>query len=201
MANTISELNGESALFWDDIRADKNQIFSTRTVSRPIQCQDDLKRALLSHALNVCRKSRGQKSLISELVIFARTSRFQDGPDKIFNCLLTFSAPTNCYKKVAAEVIKHVDLNYRPGADFKKVGAGAIALVPELYSMSDLFGGTADDVAFADTIDAINKRFGNGTVSLGAALNANAATFLVGRNNLSPRYLTAWHELPRVLCK
>ena len=201
VANTVSELNGEPALFWDDIRAPKKQIFSTRTVSRPIQCLDDLKRAITSHALNVCRKAREQQSLISQLVIFARTSRFAEAPAGSFNCLISFSTPSSCYKKVAAAVSLHIERHYVPGDDFNKIGAGAIALTPERYSIADLFTEVFDDQPLSGVIDSVNQRFGKGAVSLASTLNTDAATFMVSRQNLSPRYLTAWHQVPRVFCK
>lgn len=201
VANTANELNGVPALFWDDIRAPKKQIFSTRTVSRPIQSFDDLKRALTSHALNVCRKVREQRSLIVQMILFARTSRFREAPAGEFSSLISFSSPTSCYKKVAAVVNEHIERNYVQGDDFNKIGAGAIALTPEQYSISDLFNDMPDDQALATVIDSVNQRFGKGAVSLATTLNTDAATFGVSRQNLSPRYLTEWHQLPRVLCK
>lgn len=201
VANTIEELNGFERLFWDDVRKPKQQIFSTRSVSRPIQTLDTLTRVLTSHALNVCRKAREQKSLIVQMVVFARTSPFRQDASISVNSVITFNGPTSCYKKVASAVRLHSEVIYRPGCDFMKIGAGAIALIDEAHSMADLFDDKQDDVATSDVMDRVNKRFGRGTVVLGSVLNTDAATHLVSRSQLSPPYLSSWNHLPIIMCK
>lgn len=199
--NTIQELNSIERLSWDDVRSPKKQIFSTRSVSRPIQTLDTLARALSSHALNVCRKARQQKSLIVQLIIFARTSPFRQGATLSLSEAITFQSPTCCYKKIAAAVRLNTESFYRPGYDFVKIGAGAIALIDETNSISDLFDEKQDDVATSSVIDLVNQRFGRETVVLGSVLNTNPATYLVSRAKLSPPYLSNWNHIPKIYCK
>lgn len=201
VAKTVEELNGIERLFWDDVRNPKQQIFSTRSVSRPIQTLDTLVRVLSSHALNVCRKAREQKSLIAQMVIFARTSPFRQDASVSINSVITFVSPTSCYKKVATAVRLHTEKIFQPGFDFIKVGAGAIALVDEAHSISDLFDDKQDDIATSSVVDRVNQRFGRGAVVLGSVLNTDPATHLVSRNQLSPPYLSSWNHLPIILCK
>lgn len=201
VANTVEELNGIERLFWDDVRKPKQQIFSTRSVSRPIQTLDTLTRVLSSHALNVCRKAREQKSLIVQMVVFARTSPFRQEASVGLSSVITFVSPTSCYKKVANAVRVHVESMYRTGHDFVKIGAGAITLVDEAHSISDLFDEQQDDIGTSSVMDIVNQRFGRGTVMLAAALNTDPATHLVSRNQLSPPYLTSWNHLPVIRCK
>lgn len=201
VAKTVEELNGIERLFWDDVRKPKQQIFSTRSVSRPIQTLDTLTRVLSSHALNVCRKAREQKSLIVQMVVFARTSPFRQDAAVSVNSVITFNSPTSCYKKVASAVRLHTEAIYRPGFDFMKIGAGAIALVDEVHSISDLFDVRQDDIATSSVMDLVNQRFGRGTVTLGSVVNTDPATHLVSRNNLSPPYLSSWNHIPKILCK
>jgi DNA polymerase V len=201
VANTVEELNGLERLFWDDVRKPKQQIFSTRSVSRPIQTLDTLTRVLSSHALNVCRKAREQKSLIVQMVVFARTSPFRQDAAVSVNSVITFNGPTSCYKKVASAVRLHTEAIYQPGLDFIKIGAGAITLVDEVHSISDLFDDRQDDIATSSVMDLVNKRFGRGTVTLGSVLKTDPATHLVSRNNLSPPYLSNWNHIPKIICK
>lgn len=204
VANTIDELNGTPRLFWDDIRASKKQIFSTRTVGTPVQTLDMLSRILTSHALNVCRKAREQKSLIVQLVIFARASPFKEAPENLptsLSELITFASPTSCYKKVASAVRVHSEKLFKQGIDFVKVGAGALSLTDDKFTISDLFEIDKDDVESSILIDNINKRFGKGAITLGSVINTDASTHLVNRGELSPPYLTSWLHLPKVYCK
>lgn len=60
---TISELNKQSCIRWDSARADKEQIFSTRSVGERIVDIASLRKALSKHVGIASRKARQQHLL------------------------------------------------------------------------------------------------------------------------------------------
>jgi DNA polymerase V len=60
---TVRELNGEPRIQWDDVRPDKQQIYSTRTFGSRVTDKTELHKALVGHCESAMRKLRRQKSL------------------------------------------------------------------------------------------------------------------------------------------
>src|SRR5690606_7334669 len=76
MERTVRELNGEPCLSWDDVRAPKKQIFSTRAFGQKVNEMNSLKQSLVMHAEKVAKKARAQGSLVKAMMAFAHTSPF-----------------------------------------------------------------------------------------------------------------------------
>ena len=53
LERTINELNGITCLNWDDVRQDKQAIFSTRSFGQRLCDPDAVKTALINHALSL----------------------------------------------------------------------------------------------------------------------------------------------------
>lgn len=73
---TVRELNGQKCKGWDTARADKKQIFSTRSAGQRITDLESLQQALCKHANIASFKARKQKSLCRVMLCFANSSPF-----------------------------------------------------------------------------------------------------------------------------
>ena len=71
---TVRELNGEACKQWDEARADKKQIFSTRSVGERICDFESLLQALSKHVGIAASKARQQGSHCKTMLLFASNS-------------------------------------------------------------------------------------------------------------------------------
>jgi DNA polymerase V len=77
---TVRELNGQSCKTWDAARADKKQIYFTRSLGERITEFNTLQQALSQHAGIALQKARKQQSLCKVMLFFAASSPFDDKP-------------------------------------------------------------------------------------------------------------------------
>lgn len=194
---TVRELNGQPCKLWDECRADKQQIFSTRSVGNRITSLEELKQALAFHASTVARKARNQKSSCLVLMAFANTSPFDDIPQN-FKETCTFEFPTNDTNKLTKAVTLMATRLFKPGVSYYKIGVGVMSLVSDRQRQQDLFS-EPDNPALMQAIDKLNVQFGRDSIFLAA--QGTTQEWAMKRNFLSPQYTTKLKDLPRVLCQ
>lgn len=194
---TIEELNGKVCLSWDEVKQDKQEIYSTRSFGERVNNVHDLKAAMITHCSIVSKKLRHQASLTNRLVIFAHSSQHEDNFYKR-SFLYDFPVPTSDSRILAnavSEVLPHI---FASGVRFYKAGIGAIDLVSEKFIQEDLFTPSADNKPLMSSMDNINKLFGRGTIRL--ASEQQSKRWSMRREFLSPRYTTRWSDIPVIKC-
>lgn len=194
VANTVKELRAEPRLNFSDARPNKLQIFSTRAFGGAVN-YGELKAQVIRHAMTVTTKARRQGSRIKQLLIFGTSKRFQ-GLNK--STIITFSTATDCYNTVAGAVSNNFNAIYSPQMEYAKCGAGALQLESAAFAQADLFA-PSENPGVSQVMDSINQRFGS-AVMLGAAMLITGQGQMK-RANLSPSYLTCWHQLPVISCE
>lgn len=192
----VRELNGQSCKEWDECRADKQQIFSTRSVGCRITTRNTLKQELAFHIATVARKARSQKSSCSVLMAFANTSPFDDIPQS-FKETYTFEYPTNDTSQLTKAITLMTDKLFKQGVSYYKVGVGAIELVSDKYRQTDLFA-EPDDPKLMQVLDKLNLKFGRGSLFLAA--QGISQEWQMNRRFLSPQYTTKLKDLPQIQC-
>lgn len=194
---TIEELNGKTCLAWDEIKQDKQEIFSTRSFGERVTNINDLKAALVTHSSIVSRKLRQQASLTKRLVIFAHSSIHEDSFYKR-SFLYDFPVATSDSRVIANAVSEVLPQIFSANVRFYKAGIGAIDLISEKYIQEDLFSPCRDNKPLMTSMDKINKRFGTGTVRLASEQQSNR--WAMKRDFLSARYTTRWSDIPVISC-
>lgn len=194
---TVSELNGIACLSWDEVKQDKKEIYSTRSFGERVTDLTTLKSALVTHAAIVGRKLRRQKSLTKRIVIFAASSPHEDEHYKK-SLLYEFPIPTSDTSVIAKAVSMVIDDIYKPDTRFYRCGIGAIELESELFNQADMFSVSEDKPKMMECLDAINKRYGVGTLSLGS--EKLTKSWSMKRAFLSPHYTTRWSDIPIIDC-
>jgi len=193
---TVRELNGEVCKGWDEARADKLQIFSTRSMGERIVDGVSLQQALSKHAGIATSKAREQGSLCSVLHIFASNSPFDEHPTG-FKITHRFAYPTNDTGEIT-EVVSHIAAQqFREGVRYYKVGVGLIDLVGEAHLQRDLFE-PVKNPALMRVYDSLNQRYGSD--SLFMAAQGITPKWHMRRQYLSPQYTTCWQDLPKIQC-
>ncbi|MBH0055931.1 Y-family DNA polymerase [Pseudoalteromonas sp. SWXJZ94C] len=195
---TVRELNGETCLNWDDVRQDKREIFSTRSFGERICEPTALKTALINHVTIVGSKLRAQKSLTNQLYIFAASSSHEN----IFykkSFVYKFTNPTNDTCVMANAISEVFGQIYQPAVRFYKCGVGALELTSQQFQQDDLFNKCNDNPQLMNCLDAVNKRYGKGMLSLASSkLNDR---WHMNRAFLSPQYTTRWRDIPKIHCE
>ena len=77
----------------------------------------------------------------------------------------------------------------------RKAGLMALGLSDERCTQLDLFA-APENPAVMQTLDAINHRFGAGTIRLAAEAPIDQPGWQMRQDRRSPRYTTRWRDLP-----
>ena len=194
---TVRELNGIECKQWDQARADKQQIFSTRSVGERITDFNSLLQALSKHVGIAAAKARAQGSSCKSMLLFASNSSFDDQPIS-YKTLIHFPCATNSTVEMTQAVSAAAPKLFREGVRYYKIGVGLINLVCDQHQQFDLFNAPKANPALMQTLDGINLRYGRDTLFLAA--QGIEQKWAMRRELLSPQYTTKWDCLPMIKC-
>lgn len=193
----VRELNGQACKNWDSARADKKQIYSTRSVGERIIDLSSLQQALSKHAGIASQKARQQGSLCKIMVCFAASSPFDDNPVS-FRVMHKFPYPTADVTQITKVATALACELFVAGARYYKIGVGLIDLVDGRFEQQDLFNLAPSNNKLMDVFDNLNQKYGRDTLFLGA--QGIEHKWAMRRNMLTPQYTTQWRDLPKVRC-
>ncbi|MBA6399487.1 Y-family DNA polymerase [Colwellia sp. BRX10-4] len=194
---TVNELKGISCLSWDDVKAPKREIFSTRSFGQRIVDIHTLQAALTTHSTIVAKKVRRQSSLIKKLLVFASSSPHDKNYYKQ-TMVYTFPLATDNSCDIATAVSLILAEIFIPGVHFYRCGVGAIALESRQHQQADLFLSDHSNPILMNCLDSINSRYGKGTLTLGA--EGKSDSWQMKRHFLSPQYTSNWQDIPKISC-
>ncbi|MBV7315784.1 Y-family DNA polymerase [Shewanella sp. NIFS-20-20] len=194
---TVRELNGEECKQFDAARADKQQIYSTRSMGERITTLDQLRQALCKHTGIAATKARRQGSLCQVMTIFAASSPFDDQPVSL-QSTLRFACPTQCSLEMTQAVFDAAPQVFKPGVRYYKIGVGLLDLVNEHQLQLDLFNPPSNNPALMKVFDGVNGRYGTDTLFLAA--QGIHPKWGMRRQLLSPQYTTRWQDIPHIKC-
>ena len=197
LQRTIKELNGVSCKTWDGIRANKLQIFSTRSMGKRITCVEALNQALAKHALIAATKARKQNSLCGTLMAFASNSPFDEHPCS-FKIVKHFNPPTNDSTQFLKLIRTHINELFKPGISYYRVGIGLLNLTDESQQQWDLFAPPTEKKALMGVLDDINQRYGSDSAFFMA--QGIDSQWAMRRSLLTPQYTTNWKHIPPISC-
>ncbi|MCC4226273.1 MAG: Y-family DNA polymerase [Pseudomonadota bacterium] len=197
LERTVRELNGQVCKQWDEARADKKQIFSTRSFGERIEDETSLRQALCHHAGIASRKARKQHSLCKVLMCFASSSPFDD-VSYSRRVVHRFPYPTADVTQITKVVSELTHSLFSEGVRFYKVGVGLLDLVDGRQEQADLFNPTPNNAPLMSVFDGLNQRYGQNTMFLGA--QGIEQKWQMRRQMLTPQYTTRWADLPKVQC-
>ncbi|MEE1981387.1 Y-family DNA polymerase [Shewanella xiamenensis] len=194
---TVRELNGQACKQWDEARADKKQIFSTRSVGERITDYELLHQALSKHISIAAAKARKQGSLCKAMLLFANNSPYDEQPTGA-KTLVHFPCATNCSAELTRAMSVVAPKLFRQGVRYYKIGVGLLDLVSEKYRQFDLFNAPPANPQLMRTLDSVNHRYGSDTLFLAA--QGVDQKWAMRRELLTPQYTTDWGCLPQIKC-
>jgi DNA polymerase V len=203
--NTVQELNGIAAI--DKIEAAPRQnIIVSRSFQKPVYEINDIITALAEYTQEAVTRMRAESLSCRYISVFLMTNAFAEGEQYANQSTAELPYPSAYLPEIqttATELLKRI---YRPGYKYRKVMIGLNGLGNDTNPQLDLFntgynrGKQLEPLMQA--FDAINNRYGRGTVKLASGLlgkhpqDNEPLLFKMKREYLSPRYTTNIAEVP-----
>ncbi len=199
-ARVQAELNGNSCLPMELVRAAKQSICTSRSFGKSVTTFDELHQAVATFAGKCAVKLRKEQAVASMLTLFIGTSPFDENEARHWGTkTISLPYPTQDSMTLIRAAQSVLDLLFKDGYAYKKAGV----IVSELSSVAlagrnlSLFA----DEAAADSeqsktlmlvMDGINERYGHGAVRLASE---NSVGWKPNQERLSPSYTTRWSDI------
>ncbi len=199
---TWKELQGIPCIGFEDGFEARQSVCVSRSFSTEIYDVKELQEQVANFASSVALKLRKQRSVTSELVVFAYTNRFKENlPQAQASALLPFATPTADERTIIANATAAAKTLFKDGYGYKKAGVIATRIADGDSVMHSLFEDTEAverERKITSALDAINSAFGAGTVRLAVQGSGKIKT---SSENQSPHYTTLWSDIPAVTVK
>lgn len=203
LERTVRELNGESCLELESVVPAKKQIMASRSFGSAVFELAELRAAIAHHLSRAAEKLRAQGSAAGALSVMIRTNPFK-ADDRQYQRTVTvpLARPSADTLKLVTAAVAVLERIYRPGFAYHKSGVMLSELQPAGCHQVGLFDEPTHDnrrLATMQVMDAINRKWGRGTLQTAAASGEQA--WQMRRQRLSPAYTTSWAELPVALAR
>ena len=178
----------------------KKEILCSRTFGVPVYDLHSLRESVACYASLACEKLRKQKSVCGEIEVLIHTNPHKDIPQyaKAKSAILTSS--TSDTRKIIREAWTILDDIFLNGFEYKKALIRLSRIQDANEHQISLFGNhdSADDIILMQTMDRINSREGHEMLKI-AACGTNKEAWYMKQILKSPRYVTGWSELSKLL--
>lgn len=202
LERTWRELRGEPCIDLDNVPAPKQQIACTRSFGQPVTELKHLQEAISEFTTRAAEKLRRQHHLAGQVLVFARTSPFRDGPRYSRNIVVPLRRPTADTSELTNAALMGLKAIYQRGYKLAKAGVMLLDLIPDTVVQRELgFDGAIpeqrDRSRLMVAMDQVNDRFGKRTLLLGSSgIEQGADTWGMKQVRRTPRYTTDWQDVP-----
>lgn len=200
LERTVRELQGESCIRLEDAPSAPQQIACTRSFGRPVSALPALCEAVSSFASQAAHKLRLRHLQAASLLVFAHTSPFRPGPRFSQSIVVPLLRPTADSRLLVQAALAATERIYQPGFALAKAGVMLLDLRPEGSVQAELGyepPEARDKSGLMAAMDALNRRYGAGTVHVASTPDRHTASdWAMRQQRLSPQYTTRWSDLP-----
>ncbi len=200
LERTVRELQGEACISLDVAPSPKKQIACTRSFGQPVTEVEPLIEAVSEFTSRAAAKLRRQSGLAGQILVFAHTSPFRQGPHFSKSIVIPLRRPTADTRHLVQAAVMGVTQIYKPGFKLSKAGVMLLDLMPDNVSQGEFdFDApeTRDRGKLMAAMDAINDRFGRGAIHVGSAVGAGSPRdWSMRQERLTPQYTTKFSDMP-----
>lgn len=204
---TALELRGVPCIGEDGAPSPRKTLMCSRSFGMKITDRASLAQAVATYAARAAERLRAARLVAGGLSVTVSTAWFGPGPrygGTSSTAFVTATADTAIILKAAARCLEGA---YRPGYVYAKAGVLLYDLEPANARQGSLLTFQAGDARpeesrrklLMEALDAINGRFGGGTVFFAAQGPADAPWHMRQRLR-SPRMTTRWDEVAEARC-
>lgn len=194
---TVYELRGVACLPLDLAPRPRQSCCVSRTFGEAVTAKHDVHAAVAAFTAWAAEKLRKDGLAAGQMQVFITSDRFRPEQEQYSGAVtLAPECPTHNGLALARLARRAVDRLYRDGIQYRKAGVLLFDLQPAAGVVGSLFA-QPDPRAerVVATMDAINRRYGRGTLKL-AAEGTGALPWLTRRQRLSARFTTRLAEVP-----
>lgn len=195
------ELAGHSCLEFSEINEPNQQIIRSRSFGNLVADKTTLQAAVSTHVGSAVAVLREQGTLASVITVFIDTNRFREQDMQYHGskttALIFPSSDTLQFNQLAMQLLDDI---FKPGYLYKKAGVQLAGIEIGARLQTDLFAqkDSPERDKLMQTMDALNGRFGRGTVQLATSMQSD--DWRMSRQNLSSCYTTRISELVSATC-
>lgn len=197
------ELRGLPCLELDEVPAPRKSILSSRAFGSPVHTLEPLQEAVCAYTSRAAEKLRAQNSVCSAIEVFVTTNPFRtQQPQYRKSAIEPLPSPTADTMTLCSAALRALERIWCDGFAYHKAGVILWGIVPNTFLTLPLIAdapANSKREALMAAMDALNRRFGRGTVRVAAS--GIQRTWQMRRTLRSPRYTTCWDELPVVFAK
>ncbi|OAD81820.1 DNA polymerase V subunit UmuC [Comamonas thiooxydans] len=198
---TLRELQGVPCIEMESELPPKQQIACTRSFGQPVTELQPLLEAISHYAQRAAEKLRAQAHRAGAIHVFARSSPFRPNDEPFSRCATIQLQPPSSDTTVLIEAAMHgIREIYEPGYRLSKAGVILMDLTPQTLDQSSLLDDAPPPVrdrsALMETMDAINAKWGKGSVCVGNAMQAGG--WRMKQQRKTPNYTASVENMPFV---
>jgi len=202
LERTVLELRGTPCIDLDHSPAPKKEIACTRSFGHSITELQQLIEAVTEFASRAAQKVRKQGSLACQILVFIHTSPFRKGPQYSRSTTIPLRRPSADTAQIVGAALAGLRSIFRPGYPYAKAGVMLLDLQANDRRQAelDLEDDQAEDrTRLMGALDALNQRFGRGTVLMASAgLAGDKRQWSMKQERRTPGYTTRWADIPVV---
>ena len=195
----VSELRGIRCLEFGDKRDKRQSIMVSRAFGHKVREFHQLESAAANFATRAAAKLRAQDSVCSKVVVYLTTSKHDERVRSVSKST-RLSEATADTGRIISTALGLLEELYDPDFSYQKVMVLLLDIVDrEVWqlSLTNPVNERDERERLMAGVDALNARYGQGTV-WHAAEDKSHAAWQSKHALRSPRYTTNWAELPRV---
>lgn len=207
LEKTVLELRGTVCMDVDHEPAPQQQMKCSRSFGAAVTELPELVEVVSQFASRVAEKARQHEAAAGAVHVFITTSPFrQNDRQHSPSTTVPLVRPSADTRVIVATAVRAVQAMYRPGFNYAKAGVMLVDLGPQRQAQGelDLFQEAGQDTSphgvesprLMDALDALNRRFGKGAVSVASAQHQQRHQQHAGRQlRRSPRYTTRLEDI------
>jgi DNA polymerase V len=192
------ELQEVACIDLQEVTPARQQIIASRSFGRMVTELPVLKDALSTFVANACAKLRAQGGQAAVVQVSLLTNRFRkDLPQYMPSLAVPLPYPTDDSLEVNRWAQELCERMFKPGYQYKKAGIMLSEISPVGQVQGDLLAPeSAGNTRLMSALDALNQRFGRGTVKV--STQGAYRDWQMRQERKSPNYLSCWDEVPMV---
>ncbi|MCQ2380383.1 MAG: Y-family DNA polymerase [Victivallaceae bacterium] len=194
-----SELRGEPMLSHGDFDEPRHSIACSRSFGTPITDYASMRESVATYLASAATRLRAAGKTAAGVNVYMEYCReFSPVPldGGMRSGTIVFDRPLASTGEMLSEMSSSLERMFLPGRRYRKSGVVLFGLESADAVQGDFFSNPAADELdnrVYETLDAINRRFGHGAMSLLA--EGTDKPWKMKRDRLSRRYTTDWDEL------
>lgn len=207
LEKTVLELRGTPCMAVDHEPAAQQQMMCSRSFGLPVTELAGLIEVVSQFATRVAEKARQQEAAAGAVHVFVTTSPFRKNDRQHSpSATIPLVRPSADTRVIIGTAVRALQAMYRPGFNYTKAGVMLVDLRPQGQQQGelDLFAAGSEPPGatgpnperLMGAVDALNRRFGRGAVTVASAAHQVLNGEHAGRQERrSPRYTTRLDEI------